>query len=175
MATRKSVTSVVHEYNEVVFCMEICETNKQVQFYTQNWAFYSGVKRTIVVRRFFESLGKAIQSPTISYEDNNAAIQQIQARQLTLKVKHLDIMITWLHEQHSDEKYVAIYCNTNLNKSDTNTKAHGGKILQEKNLSMVGFKFYPPEGSVHYDLLQLAKYNIGVHMGFPIESKEGDI
>ena len=30
---------------------------------------------------------------------------------------------------------------------------------------MVGFKFYPPEGSVHYDLLQLAEYNIGVHRG----------
>ena len=30
---------------------------------------------------------------------------------------------------------------------------------------MVGFKFYPPKGSVHYDLLELAKYNIGVHMG----------
>ena len=44
---------------------------------------------------------------------------------------------------------------------------------------MVGFKFYPPEGYVHYDLLQIAKYNIEVHMGSfhldPFESKDGDI
>ena len=136
-------------------------------------AFFTGVKRTIVFRRFFESLGKAIQGPTISYEDNNAAIQQIQAGQLTPRVKHLDIMMTWLHEQHLYERFVAIYCNTDLNKSDMNTKSHGGKTLQEKNLSMVGFKFYPPKGSVHYELLELAKYNIGVHRGsFLLDSKK---
>ena len=28
---------------------------------------------------------------------------------------------------------------------------------------MVGFKFYPPKGTVHYELLKLAKYNIEVH------------
>ena len=74
-------------------------------------------------------------------------------------------MMTWLHEQHLYERFVAIYCDTNLNKADMNTKAHGGEILQEKNLSMVGFRFYPPKGSIHYELLELSKYNIEVHRG----------
>ena len=30
---------------------------------------------------------------------------------------------------------------------------------------MVGFKFYPPKGTVYYELLELANYNIGVHRG----------
>ena len=30
---------------------------------------------------------------------------------------------------------------------------------------MVGFIFYPLEGSEHYKLLELDKYNIGVHRG----------
>ena len=59
-------------------------------------------------------------------------------------------MMTWLHEQHQYERFGAIYCNTDLNKADMNTKAHGGRILQEKHLCMVGYKFYPPKGSKHY-------------------------
>ena len=128
-------------------------------------AFFTGVKRTIVFRRFFESLGKIIKGPTISYEDNNAAIQQMHADKLTPRIKHLDIMMTWLHEQHTYQNYVAVYCNTSLNKADMNTKAHGGQTLQEKHLCMVGYKFYPPKGSEHYEILELGKYNIGIHRG----------
>ena len=35
----------------------------------------TGLKRTKVFRRFFESLGRPIKGPTPSYENNNAAIQ----------------------------------------------------------------------------------------------------
>ena len=112
-----------------------------------------------------EPLEGPIKGPTPSYEDNNAAIQQIQADKLTPRVKHLDIMMSWLHEEHAIGTYVAIYCNTLLNKSDMNTKAHGGQILQEKHLCLVGFRFYPAKGTVHYELLGLGKYNIGVHRG----------
>ena len=59
------------------------------------------------------------------------AIQQIQADTLTTRIKHLDIMMTWLHEEHAYEKYVAIYCRTYLNKKDVNAKSHGGQKIQE--------------------------------------------
>ena len=39
-------------------------------------------------------------------------------------------MMTWLHEQDAYKTYVAIYCSTDLNKLDMDTKAHGGQILQ---------------------------------------------
>ena len=68
----------------------------------------------------------------MSYEDNNAALQQIQANKLTSRIKHLDIMMTWLHEQYKYQKYIAIYCNIKLNKADMNTKAHGGKHFKIK-------------------------------------------
>ena len=47
-----------------------------------------------IVEEIFESLGKAIKGPTISYEYNNATIQNIQADKLTLRIKHLDVMMT---------------------------------------------------------------------------------
>ena len=30
---------------------------------------------------------------------------------------------------------------------------------------MIGFKFYPPKGTVYCELLELTNYNIGVHRG----------
>jgi len=66
----------------------------------QKYGISTRLKRTIMFRRFFESLGRIINGPAILYEDNNAAIQQIQAEKLTSRIKHLDIMMTWLHEQH---------------------------------------------------------------------------
>ena len=74
-------------------------------------------------------------------------------------------MMSWLHEQHAIGTYVAIYCNTDLNKADMNTKAHGGKILQEKHLCLVGYKYYQAKSTVHYEWLGLGKYNIGIHRG----------
>lgn len=53
----------------------------------------------------------------------------------------------------------------NLNKADMNTKVHGGQTLQEKHVSMVGYKFYPSKGSKHYEILEIGKYNIGIHRG----------
>ena len=92
-----------------------------------------GVKRTKIYRRFFESFGRTIEGPTPSYEDNNVTIHQIQANKFTPRIKHLDIVMTWLHEQDTYKTYVTIYCRTDLNKSDMNTKEHGGQILQTKN------------------------------------------
>ena len=74
-------------------------------------------------------------------------------------------MMSWLHEQHAIGTYVAIYCNTELNKADMNTKTHGGQILQQKHLCLVGYRFHPEKGTVHYELLRLGEYNIGTHRG----------
>ena len=73
--------------------------------------------------------------------------------------------MTWLHEQEEYIIYVAIYCRTDLNNSDMNTKAHWGQILQTKYLCLIGYRFYPPKGTKHYDLLEIGKHNIGIHRG----------
>ena len=74
-------------------------------------------------------------------------------------------MIPWLHEQETYKIYVAIYCRTDLNQSDMNTKSHGGQILQTTHLYLIGYKFYAPKGTKNYDLLDIGKYNIGIHRG----------
>jgi len=138
MTTRRPVTSVVHEYNEVVFAWKIVK-QAGVALHTNGSeirAFFTGVKRTKIIRRCVVSLGRTSKGPTPSYEDNDATIHQIQANKLTPKIKHLDIMMTWLHEQDAYKIFVTIYCRTDLNKSDMNTKAHGRVDITNKTLML---------------------------------------
>ena len=68
MTTRRSVTSVVYEYNEVAFAWKIVK-QIGVALHTNGSeirAFFTGVKRTKIFRRFFESLGRTIKGPTPS-------------------------------------------------------------------------------------------------------------
>ena len=46
-----------------------------------------------------------------------------------------------------------------------NTKPHWGYRLQEKHLSIVGHRHYPPPQSKHYEHLQLEDFNINPHRG----------
>ena len=58
-----------------------------------------------------------------------------------------------------------------------NTKPHGGETLVVEIFSMIGYKFYPPPSSLHYTLLELHKYNIGVHRGsflLPVKQKSSN-
>ena len=95
MATRRLVTSIIHEYNDIAFSWKVVKQDG-VAHHTNGAelrAFFTGVKRTKIFRRFFESLGRPILGPTPSYEDNNAAIQQIMADKLTPWIKHIYIIL----------------------------------------------------------------------------------
>ena len=114
IVTRHWVTSVVHEYNSAAFAWKI-QKQGGVTHHTNGLeirACFTGIKRTKIFRRFLESMGRPIKGPTPAYEDNNADTQQIHADKLTSSVKHTNIMMSWLHEQHVIGTYVAIYCNT---------------------------------------------------------------
>ena len=163
ITTHRSVSCIIYEYNQVTLAWK---ANKQcgVSHNTnevETRAFFKAIKRRSVCRRFFESLGMPITYLTSSYEDNNATIQQ----KLTPIIKHMDIMMLWLHEEYALETYVAVYCNIRQNKADLNTKSLGGETLQIKHLWSVGFQLYPPNGTDDHKLLELHRYNIGMHGG----------
>ena len=111
------------------------------------------------------SAGHPITNPTIAYEDNSATISQVLKDRLTPQVKHLDLKVTWLHQQKLLEVFVPEPCPTDRQLADFNTKPTGGSQLQKNVLYIVGARFYPPEGSEHYKLLELDKYSIGIHRG----------
>ena len=71
-------------------------------------------------------------------------------------------VMTCLYEQGLMETYIAILTLTGRNKNDMNTN------LQKINMAIVGYQYYPPEGSELY----LNQYNVGTHRGsFMIDVK----
>ena len=84
---------------------------------------------------------------------------------LTPQVKHLDLKVTWLHQQKLVQVFLPEPCPTDRQLADFNTKPTGGNQLQKSVLYLVGARFYPPKGSEHFLLLELDKYSIGIHRG----------
>ena len=84
---------------------------------------------------------------------------------MTPQIKHLDLKVTWLHQQKLIGIFVPKACPTDRQLADFNSKPTGGTQLQKSVLFLVGARFYPPEGSEHYVLLELDKYSIGIHRG----------
>ena len=75
------------------------------------------------------------------------------------------MVLIWLHYQYVRCTFSPLYIVTTNNKGDMNTEPHGGETLVVKIFSFIGFKCYPSPSTLHYTLLELHKYNIGVHRG----------
>ena len=71
----------------------------------------------------------------------------------------------WIHKQKLLGIFLPEVCPTDRQLADMNTKPNGGESLQKQFLYLMGARFYPPEGSKHYELLELGNYNINIHRG----------
>ena len=92
-----------------------------------------------------------------------------------MRTIHVDIPVTYLHELYVRGIFSCHYIESSSNCADLNSKPHGGAQLITKILWLVGERFYPPPTSEHFQLLELEKYNIGVHKGsFRIDDKKAD-
>ena len=122
-------------------------------------ALQTGVKETISLRHLLTNLGLSIPKPTVTYEDNQATIRQVLANRLTPQVRHLDVLITWLNEQHLKGIFTPHYTKTTHMLADFNTKPTGGKHLHTQHQLIIGANDYPPSDTKHYYALDLHKYS----------------
>ena len=102
LSVTRSTSSSIHEYNGVVFSWN-CTKQSAIMDCTNRSeikALFKGTKKTKIFRRFLESAGRLLRHPTPTYEDNDATISQILKDRLTPRIKHLDIPMTILHEDH---------------------------------------------------------------------------
>ena len=99
-------------------------------------------------------------SPTKVMEDNQATLKQVLNDRITHQVRHLDVLITWLHEHSLRGTFTPEYKNTHTMLADFNTKPCTGKAFQEKVQYMRGHTYLPPPNSEHFRLLQLHQYNL---------------
>ena len=128
-------------------------------------ALFQATRKTVWFRSILKSLNVPQPGPTPTFEDNKATIAQVLNDRLTPRVRHIDVLVAWLNEQFTRERFTPINCCSNENVVDKNTKPHGGQTLQKKHLATNGYKYYPPPNSEHYRLLQLDMFDIGPHGG----------
>ena len=123
---------------------------------------------TLLLCHFLHVLGHPQQNPTILHCDNQPAITEIIKDHLASQVRHLDVMITYLHEHYILGYFHLQFIPTHLQKVDINTKLHGGEQIRSMILDLIGFQFYTPPYSAHYKLLHLHIYNISylLHKNF---------
>ena len=167
IVSRRSTTSTIHTWGDVAFAAQ-CVKQPDIASSTNDAevrSLFYATKRTLLYRSILRSIGRPQQHPTVTHEDNAATIAQVIKDRLTPRVKHIDILISWLNEQYSRKHIEPVFCTSDNQAGDMNTKPHGGYKLQEKYLPMVGHQHYPPPTSTHYKQLQLHQFNISTHRG----------
>lgn len=100
---RRSVTSTLHTLHGVAVSWT-CKKQTEMALHSNGAeirALSTGFKKTIGIRQFVTNLGMPISNPTPTHEDNMATIQQVVKDRLTPHVRHLDVLITWLSDQHN--------------------------------------------------------------------------
>ena len=118
---------------------------------------YAGVRRLLPLRRLLESMGFPCQQPTPLYVDNAAVSAIIDAKRMTPRCRHLDIPIAYLHEQHK-KSFDHQLISTVKMLADLGTKPLVLALHRRFKYWACGHMFLPPEGSDHYEYLQLQFY-----------------
>ena len=159
---RRSVTSTIHTIN-VIYVSWKCKKQVETALHSNGAelrAIQTGVKETIVCRHLMQSMGFIQHGPTLTFEDNQATIQQVIKDHLTPQVRHLDVLITWLHGHYNNKVFKLSYEDTLNMKAAFNRKPTCGDKLFNFIHDICGFIYIPPKNSSHYQDLELNKYNI---------------
>ena len=60
---------------------------------------YKAVKKNKVIRRYMEALALHTGAPTVHWEDNTTFISVVEAKNVTPRVKHIDIPVCFQQEK----------------------------------------------------------------------------
>eukprot|EP00957_Ditylum_brightwellii_P123585 9422322-Ditylum_brightwellii.AAC.1 len=116
-------------------------------------ALHKGIIKVNDIQHLSSSISYAIGEPSTVYKNNVGTIKTINADQITPTLRHHNAKISSVI-YHSQKGIIAVtHFKSDLMLADPNTKSHGGKTLRMEIDRLIGTKFYPPEGSVHHDLL----------------------
>ena len=105
-------------------------------------------EETKVIQRYMEALALYTGATTVNCEDNTCFISVVEDREVTPRVKHIDIPVCFLHEQFDNGLFLPKYEKSSVMPADMCTKPCSGPIISRINKLMTGFRFYPTSESV---------------------------
>ena len=159
IATRHSYYCIIITVLNVVVLFKIKKSGKVMVHTTASEmkASYEGVCHLEPIRTLFAFNGFPLPNPSPLFCDNAAVNAIIDSDRMTLRCRHLDIPIAFLHES-KDRLYAMQQVKTLLMLADMGTKPNTPKTLQLYKYWATGAQFLPEKGHLHYDLLQMDLY-----------------
>ena len=157
--TRKSMTCIivallgviVHWHMGKQTCIAAHSTDAEVR------AFYTATLLNGYLRSVAEYLQIPMQGrPTDIYEDNQPAIDIIEAGQITSRVKHMATAIAIIHEEYKKGTVRPVKIKGTLNPSDMGTKPLPSTSHHRHFRQMRGQRYYPSPTSLHGELMQVS-------------------
>jgi len=107
---------------------------------------------------FFMRIARALVRPLPIFTDSKPAIDSVNSNTVTSRVKHIAVPILYMHEQVKDNNIELKKIDTTLNLADSGTKPNPAPTFSRHFDHAIGVRFYPPEDSEHYKLLELHKF-----------------
>ena len=119
-------------------------------------AIFHVTKKACAFKHFVTSarFDEIINTPPHIYSDNAATIGLIQTNKLTYRSRHLDIPISFSHDQYALGYFTIDHISRKLNAADNSTKACTGPVHQRHWKFLRGYRFYPPTTSQHGQYLR---------------------
>ena len=150
---RKSISSNTTYYNGTIVSWKC---SKQLSIATSTTdaeirSLFQGLKKILVFRNFLSHLGFPESIPTSIFEDNQGTFDIVQAGRLTSRIKHLDIPLKYLHDQHTHGSFQVHQCSTHLMLADYLNKALAGPVIKRLSAINVGKRFYPKPNTFHHN------------------------
>ena len=157
--TRKSITCVVatmlgvfvHWQMGKQSCIAAHSTDAEIR------AFFSAMMLNRYFRPILEYLRIPLHEPTVIWEDNQPAIDNMTANQITSRVKHMAVPIAMINEDIQKGLCVPKKISGILNPSDIGTKPLPASALHRHWRFGCGHRFYPSAQSEHGILMQVER------------------
>ena len=81
--------------------------------------------------------------PVVHWEDNTSSISVVEAKRVTPRVKHIDIIVCFIQEQFDSGLFLTKYENSSIIPEDMCTKLCSGSVISMSTKWMTVFRFYP--------------------------------
>ena len=120
-------------------------------------ANFEGCKALIPIRTIFQEIGVKLEEPSLLLCDNKAVTDIIEGERMTVRCRHIDIPIAFLH-CHKGTIYREQLITTDKMLADMGTKPNSPAVHKRFKYWGTGERFLPPPNHEHYKHLQLLFY-----------------
>lgn len=115
--------------------------------------YFQENQRVKGTRIYFKDLGVSEAQPTPIYEDNKGSRDMIKSGRVTKNLKHIDIPLCIIIDDHLEGVTECRKCTTHTAISDFLSKITPGPKILKARTFLAGARFLPPKDSQHYQLL----------------------